>query len=300
VSVIVSSTPKVVPVEVTRRPRLGIAFVPQQVRYQLILLVRSPMGLFISVIIPLMLLVALDLVTPEMTLESLGNIKIAQFLTPAMATFAVLNVGFVNIVIGMTLGREQGILKRLRNTPLPTWAYLVGRLCATAIVAALAAGVVLGVGIVFLHAHLAASIVPDLIGTLALGLATSCALGMAASGLVPSPDAALPLAYAVLLPVAFVSQVFFPAPTEAAWLHQLASVLPVAAFANAVEAAFSSDPHGLTLRQLTVLLAWGGGGFLFTLATYRWEPRREHGGRRRKSALRELFGSKSARAVGKP
>jgi ABC-2 type transport system permease protein len=238
------------------------------------------MGPFVSIIIPLMLLIALNLVTPEMTLQSLGNIRVIQFLAPAMASFAVLNAGFVNIVIGMTLGREQGILKRFRNTPLPTWVYLAGRLGAAAIVAALAAGVVLAVGILFLHAHLAASAVPSLIGIFALGLATSSALGMAVSGLVPSPEAALPLAYAVLLPIAFISQVFFPAPTEAAWLRHLADALPVAPFANAMETVFSRKPHGFTLGQLTVLLAWGGGGFLFTLATYHWEPRRQRAHRR--------------------
>jgi ABC-2 type transport system permease protein len=258
------------------------------------------MGPFISVIIPLMLLIALDLVTPEMTLQSLGNMRVAQFLTPAMASFAVLNSGFVNIVIGMTLAREQGILKRLRTTPLPTWVYLAGRLGAAAIVAALAAGVVLAVGIVFLHAQLALSAVPSLIGIFALGLATSCALGFAASGLVPSPDAALPLAYAVLLPVAFVSQVFFPAPTEAAWLVHVADTLPVAPFANAMEAVFSRKPHGLTLRQLTVLLAWGGGGFLFTLAAYRWQPRRERGDRRWPRGNRLLIARRSARSAATP
>ena len=266
------------------RPRRGITLVPGQVAYQLVLLARSPMGPFISVIIPLMLLIALDLVTPEMTLQSLGNIGITQFLTPAMASFAVLNAGFVNIIIGMTLGREQGILLRLRTTPLPTWAYLAGRIGAAAIVAALAVVVVVAVGIVFLHAHLAASALPSLLGIFALGVATFCALGMAASGLAPSPEAALPLAYAVLLPVAFISQVFFPAPTEAAWLRNLADALPVAPFAAAMEAVFSRHPHGITLRQLTVLLAWGGGGFLLTLATYHWEPRRQRASRRRPRA----------------
>jgi hypothetical protein len=49
----------------------------------LVLLARSPMGPFISIIIPLMLLIALNLVTPEMTLQSLGKIRVAQVLTPA-------------------------------------------------------------------------------------------------------------------------------------------------------------------------------------------------------------------------
>ena len=255
------------------RPRLGIALLPGQVLYQLTLLARSPMVPFITIAVPLILLIALDLVTPEMTLRSLGGIPVAQFLTPAMGSFAVLNAGFVNIIIGMTLARQQGTLRRLRSTPLPTWTYLVGRLLAAAVVATLSTGVVLAVGVVFLHTHFQVSAAPSLLGVIAMGLMASCAVGMAASGLVRSADAALPASYAVLLPVAFISQVFFPAPTETAWLHHLADLMPVAPFADAMEAAFARTPHGLTGDQFAVLLVWTVAGFAFALLDYRWEPR---------------------------
>ena len=255
------------------RPRFGIALVPGQVRYQLLLLARSPMVPFISIVIPLMLLVALDLVTPEMTLRSLGNETLPQFLTPAMGTFAVLNAGFVNVVIGMTLSRQQGTLRRLRTTPLPTWCYLAGRLGAAAIVAVLSTVMVFAVGVLFLHAKLPLTAMPSVVETLATGLVASCAMGMAVSGLIRSSEAALPLAYAVLLPVSFISQVFFPAPAETAWLRHVAAVLPVAPFANAMEAAFLPVARGLTTEQLLVLLAWAVGGFVLAIADFRWEPR---------------------------
>lgn len=261
--------------EAHARPRLGIAVLPSQVLYQLTLLARSPMVPFISIVVPLILLIALDLVTPEMTLRSLGGIPVAQFLTPAMGTFAVLNAGFVNIIIGMTLARQQGTLRRLRSTPLPTWTYLVGRLLAAAVVAALSTGVVMAVGVVFLHTHFQAAATSSLLGAFAMGLLASCAVGMAASGLVRSADAALPVSYAVLLPVAFISQVFFPAPTETAWLHRVADLLPVAPFADAMQSAFARTPHGLTIDQFAVLLVWTVAGFATALLDYRWEPQRE-------------------------
>jgi ABC-2 type transport system permease protein len=257
------------------RPRSGIALVPGQIRYQLLLLARSPMVPFISIVIPLMLLVALDLVTPEMTLRSLGNEPVAEFLTPAMGSFAVLNAGFVNVVIGMTLSRQQGTLRRMRTTPLPTWSYLAGRLGAAAIVAMVSTTIILAVGVLFLHAKLPTSAIPSLAGTFAAGLVASCAMGMAVSGLIRSSEAALPLAYAVLLPISFISQVFFPAPTETAWLHRFAAVLPVAPFANAMEGAFLPVAHGLSASQLLVLLSWGLGGFVLALVDFRWEPRQE-------------------------
>lgn len=262
------------------RPRPGLALVPGQVRYQLLLLTRNPLGSFITLVVPLMLLIALDLVTPEMTLQSLGGMHVIQFLTPAMASFAVLNAAFVDVLVGTTVARDHGILRRLHGTPLPTWVLLAGRLGAAATVAAGSVVVVLGVGVVFLHAHLAASAVPGLVGATAVGLLVFFALGVVCSTLVPATEAALPVAYGLLLPVAFISEVFFPAPGEAAWLRSVASALPIAPFAHAMESAFAVPPHGMTGGQLAVLVAWGAGATVVTLFTFRWEP----GGLRRRRA----------------
>jgi ABC-2 type transport system permease protein len=283
-----------------RHARWGIALLPSQVRYQLVLLVRNPIASFTSIVIPLMLLVALNLVTPEMTLRSLGKIRVVQFLTPAMGSFAVLNAGFVNIVVGMTLGRERGSLKRFRTTPLPTWVYLTGRLCAACIIAALSTAAVLTVGILFLHAHLNSSAIGGLCETFVVGLLAACAVGMAISGLIRSADAALPIAYAVLLPVAFISQVFFPAPSEATWLHHLAAALPVAPFADAMESAFSVSPHGLTTSQFVVLMSWAAIAFAFAIVDYHWEPRHHRGRRHRRSDNARDTGPSGSRASPQP
>jgi len=66
--------------------------------------------------------------------------------------------------------------------------------------------------VLFLHTRLEATAIPGLLGAFAMGFTASCVVGMAASGLIRSADAALPVSYAVLLPVAFISQVFFPRP----------------------------------------------------------------------------------------
>ncbi len=254
------------------RPPSGVALVPTMTWYQLVLAARSPIGTFISLVVPVMLLVALDLVTPEMTLSSLRGAPVAQFLTPAMASFAVLNVGFVDVVIGITLARDQGILRRLHSAPLPAWAYFASRLVTAVLVATAAVVIVSGVGVVFLHVHLAIGALAGLAGAAAAGLATSFAFGLAVSALVPSALGALPIAYALLLPVAFISQVFFPAPTEAHWLQLLASVLPVQPFAQGMEAAFSASPHSLGLHGLVVMGSWTLGSLALALAFFSWEP----------------------------
>ena len=72
------------------RSRFGLLLAAGQVRYQLLLLLRSPIGTFTALVIPLMVLVALNLATPQVALRELHGIRYADFLAPAMATFALL------------------------------------------------------------------------------------------------------------------------------------------------------------------------------------------------------------------
>ena len=47
-----------------------------------------------------------------------------NYYIPALVAFGVMGACFTNISIGLSLRRDNGILKRLRGTPLPTWAFI--------------------------------------------------------------------------------------------------------------------------------------------------------------------------------
>ena len=54
-----------------------------------------------------------------------------------MAAFGVISACYTNIAITTVFNRDAGILKRLRGTPLPPWAYLTARVVHGMIVGAL-------------------------------------------------------------------------------------------------------------------------------------------------------------------
>lgn len=256
------------------RSRFGLSLAAGQVRYQVLLLVRSPIGGFITLVIPTMILVALNVATPEITLRELHGITYGDFLAPAMATFALLNACYVNVITSVVIARESGVLKRLHGTSLPLWAYVLGRMAAAACVAVASVVVVVTVAAVVIHVHLGQQRVARFAGVTALGVVSFTTLGMAVSTLVPRPDSALPVAYGTILPVAFVSDVFFPATAAPAWLRHVAAALPVSPVARSAEAVFAPNTSGwpMTQAQLIVVLAWLGGASLVTAAAFRWQP----------------------------
>src|SRR5512142_3559645 len=132
--------------EVARRSRRPTVLALGQVRYQLMLLLRSPLGLFLSIVFPLLLLVCLKVITPSHPVDGLPY---AQWVTPAMSAFCLLNACYVTVVTSMVLAREEGTLKRLRGTPLPAWAYLAGRSGSAFATSVVASGVIIATGVAF-------------------------------------------------------------------------------------------------------------------------------------------------------
>jgi ABC-2 type transport system permease protein len=268
------------------RARRGVALAWRQVGYQLLLLSRSPLGTFTVLVVPLMLLGALALVNPEDSLQAQGYARYADFLAPAMATFALLNGCYINVATSVVTSREAGVLKRLHTSPLPLWAYVLGRLGAAAVVGGGAFWAVLLTGVLLFGVPLGAAQVGYLAVIVALGVVTFSLLGVALSTVVHSTDSALPFAYGTFLPIAFISDIFFPIGAAPAALRRVAEAFPVAAISQPAERVFREDGWPMTGTELLVLLGWTVLAAVVTVTSFSWEPGgllRSRGGRRKKA-----------------
>ena len=52
------------------------------------------------------------------------KIRFAQFYTPAIAMFSLVTACYTTLILGLATARDQGLLKRVRGTPLPMGIYL--------------------------------------------------------------------------------------------------------------------------------------------------------------------------------
>lgn len=254
------------------KARRGASLAWRQVGYQLLLLTRSPLGTFTVFAVPLMLLGALTIVNPPDSMKEQGYPRYADFITPAMATFALLNACYINVATSVVTAREAGVLKRLHSSPLPLWAYVVGRLGAAAVVGGISFWVVMLTGVLFLRVPLDAARIGSLSTVMLLGVITFSLLGVALSTVVHSTDSALPVAYGTFLPVAFVSNIFFPIGNAPAALRHVAEALPVSAVSRPAEQVFRNGGWPLTSAQLLVLLGWTVVAGVVTVALFSWEP----------------------------
>ena len=256
----------------------------RQVRHQNRLFLRNPFSAFFSLALPLMFLLVFGSLYAGQTLEAHGGIPYVQFLTPGLLAFAVVSTCYTGLVTGVAMNRDMGILKRVRGTPLPAWIYVAARILSSVWFSAVSAVLMVGVGVVLFDVEIIWRMLPAAVGTLLLGSACFCALGMAVAALVPNGEAAPIVANFTILPVAFISDLFFPMDAAPAWLQMLGSVFPVKHFALALEATFNpfTTGSGWQWDHLAVLALWGVAGLLVAIRKFRWEPNAPGGRRRRR------------------
>ena len=112
-----------------RRSDLALARLWFAARVRLIL--RSPRGAFFTFVFPLILLMVFNGLNNSTVAVAGGKVDFAQFFTPAIAVFATATGSYTAVIFGIATLREQGVLKRVRGTPLPMSVYLGSWLAAT-------------------------------------------------------------------------------------------------------------------------------------------------------------------------
>jgi ABC-2 type transport system permease protein len=165
----------------------------------------------------------------------------------------------------------------VRGTPLPGWAYLLGKMLHSMAIMVLLVVIVCSFGALFYDVEVPTTSLPAFVVTLAVGSAAFCALGLAFTVVIPNSEAAPALVNASILPLLFISGVFIPIEDAPAWLRTLADVFPVRHFMEALIESFVPPPEnesGWLLGQLAIVAAWGAGGLVIAARWFSWEPRR--------------------------
>lgn len=232
---------------------------------------RNPAAAFFAVIFPLVFLV----VAPVALAGPLGGgSQAARFYTPSVMAFALITGCYTNLAMGVVLAREAGILKRLRGTPLPTWAYLAGRIAQAVFVVSLLTLFIGLYGAIVYGVFVPLARLPMLLVALGVGAASFSALALGISAAVPNAGAAPAAINATILPLLLVSDVLVP--LDQGLLAAVASVFPVRHLADALASAYypaTVVAAGESWLSIVIVGAWGLAGLAVALRTFSWSPR---------------------------
>lgn len=255
-----------------QNPRRRKAFGPL-VESEIKLAWRYPVGLIVSIGVPLMLVVIFGSI-PAATrpAKAFGGISFFNLYVPTLLVFVLLATGVAFLPQQLATYRQQGVLRRMSTTPVPPSWLLAAQLTVNLILAAIAIAIIIGVGAgVFglTLPHNAGGYLLSL-ASLILSAAAILGLGLCAAALAGSPQVAQAITGLLFYPLAFFSGLYFPITAiHSALITQISKALPTGAGFNALHATFTGHSPGA--EPLLVLAGWAILSGLAASRLFRWE-----------------------------
>jgi ABC-2 type transport system permease protein len=212
-------------------------------------------------------------------------VNFTQYFLPGMVATGLIYTGFQNLATQIPVERDQGVLKRLRGTPLPPAAYFAGKVIQVYVVSVVQLGLLLGVAGLLLGVPLPtdAHAWQTFAWAFALGAATCTVLGIAFSSVPRNGKSAGAVVVPVVLILQFLSGIYFPFSQIPTWVQTFSGIFPLRWMAQAMRSVFLPDfmvaqEPGQTWALGTgalVMGAWLVVGLLLALKTFRWQPRKD-------------------------
>ena len=250
------------------------ALIVRQTRYQILYFLRIPVALFFTIILPIVMLVLFNALFGDNTITTdEGDWPIRQFYTGGLAAYTAVSATYSNLGNMVPIRRDEGILKRWRSTPLPTWAYLAGLVLSSIVIAVISVLLMLTMGVVLYDLQIDWMKMPAAAVTLLVGVASFAALGMALVSVIKTASSSAAMVNATLLPLAFISDVFIATSGEG-FLNTVANIFPLKPFVNAFQDCFNPfiDGYGFSPGRLAFVAAWGVLGLVIAIKKFSWEP----------------------------
>ena len=245
----------------------AVALAWHQYRLERRMFWRNPTAAFFNFLLPLLFLALFGAIFH-------GSQDDLDVIVPGIAGMSVMSTTFSALAHNVTFLREQGVLKRMRGTPLPESSYLVGVLANAVTNAVIQVAVVVVAGRAFFGVGWPADWV-ELAIFVAAGVVCLAALGVAWAHVIPNFDAAPAYVNIVFLPAIFISGVFYDADDAPQFLHDIALALPLT---HLIEGLRGAMVTGASLAdnadELAVVAIWAAFGIFFAVRGFRWESRR--------------------------
>ena len=256
---------------VAHRPRRrDAALAWHQVKYEQLSFWRNPQSAFFTFVFPVVIIVLFGALFRAGGRSSyFYGLSVLQYYVPTFAAMSVLGSCYSQLAIVLATRRQEGILKRVRATPLPAWGYFLGLLAHCILVSVVDVALIAGVGRLFgvpLPTHWAAPSGRPWCSP----RPASARWAWRVASLIRNAEAAPAVVQLILFPLLFLSGTYLPIHSQL--LNRVAGLLPVRPLNQALLGPFAQH-SGVNWHSLAVLAAWGAVGTLVAIRRFRWAPR---------------------------
>ncbi len=199
------------------------------------------------------------------------NLTYLDYLIPGIIAMSIMQLGVFGVAFGFVSLKKRGIFRRLSVTPIRPRDFITAQVAMRVVITLVQIGVMIGVGIAFLHLHFIGSLLlMALLGL--LGTTVFLGFGFAIAGISKSEDQVAPIANVISLPMMLLSGVFFSRTNLPGIVRVITDFIPLTPLADGMRSvAIDGATFGQVLPQIAGLAVWGIISCGVAVKLFRWE-----------------------------
>jgi ABC-2 type transport system permease protein len=234
------------------------------------LFLREPIGAFFTLVFPLMMLFLFGSIygnKPTPMFDGRGTIDIS---IPAYTAMIIATTGLMAITITLATYRENGILRRLRTTPVSPLVVLAAQVIVVFGMTSLGMLLLVIAGKMVYHVRFDGNAFSVLAGFVLSSL-SFFGLGFILAGLMPTARSAQVVGMVLLYPMLFLSGAGFPRELLPEGIKKISTFLPLTYVVNLLRGLWIGETWSQHTTNVIVLAAMLVIGVVISIRTFRWE-----------------------------
>jgi len=234
------------------------------------LFLREPIGAFFTLVFPLMMLFLFGSIygnEPSQYFNGYGSMDVS---VPAYTAMIIGTSGLMSITITMAAYRENGILRRLRATPISPLVVLAAQVIVVFAMTSLGMVLLIVAGKLVYHVRFEGNALSVLAGFVLSSL-SFFGLGFILAGIMPTARTAQVVGMVLLYPMLFLSGAGFPRELLPEAIKKVSTFLPLTYVVNLLRGLWIGEAWSNHLLNVGVLTGMLIIGVIISAITFRWE-----------------------------
>lgn len=199
------------------------------------------------------------------------SLKRFDYTFAGLIGFSIIGLGIFGPVNVFPELKKQGILRRLKTTPLKVWQYFIANVLSQTAVGLLSITIMFLVAMTIFDLNLVGNIL-ELGIFIVLSIIMIFGIGLSIGGWASNERQAAPISNIVVFPMIFLSGTFFPRFLMPEWLQSVSNYLPLTPVIDGVRLIATEGQHLVSLGpQIALMLGWTVIVYLIAFRIFRWE-----------------------------
>ncbi len=236
------------------------------------LFLREPVSAFFTLIFPLMMLFIFGSIYGSQpappgagsSQEAISN------LIPAFTGMVIGLAGLMPVTMTLATYRENGILRRLRTTPVSPLVVMVAQVIVIFIMTSLGVLLLVIAGMLFYNVSFEGNIF-SILGGFTLASLSFFGIGFILASIMPTARSAQVVGMVLLYPMLIFSGAAWPRELMPASVVKISAFLPLTYVVNLLQGLWIGEPWSLHLLDTCILAIMLVAGVLISVKLFRWE-----------------------------